>query len=151
MFDRMADNDSKLPEKISDALNTIEEFTGVNVPKVVAYKAGAAYLSQQAAALSLTGLVALGGPASTISQEQTRRPDENLPTQNRGNAEPMRSLLVAASTSGSSVLTGSEMRFGQDIVSYVVFVPETSQEDSKTRQTPQVNADGEGSKAPKSS
>ena len=148
MFDRMADNDPTLPEKISDTLNTVEEFTGVNIQKATAKTAGAAYISQQAAALSLTGLVALGGPP-TLSQEQARRPDENLPTQNRGSAEPMRSLLVAASTSGSSVLTGSEMRLEQSMVSYVVFVPETSQEG--TQQTPQENTDGGDSKLPKPS
>ena len=70
MFDRMADND-QLPEKISDASNTIEEFTGVNVPNVTAYKA-----------ITLAIPLVVGGP-STISQEPTRRPDENLPSQSQ--------------------------------------------------------------------
>jgi hypothetical protein len=78
----MADNDKTLPEKISEALNTVEEFTGVNVQKATAQKAGAGYIAQQAAALGLAIPLSIGGPA-TISQEQPRRPDENLPSQSQ--------------------------------------------------------------------
>jgi len=155
MFDRMADNDQPLPEKIADALNTFEEFTGVSVKKATAKTARHAYVAQ-VAAISLTVPLAVGGP-STISQEQTRRPDENLPTQNRGNAEPMRSLLVAASTSGASVsLTGQEM---QSYLGRVYYVSDRSgsqdcskvSEGPRTGQTPQGNADGQDSNSAETS
>lgn len=67
----MADNDQPLPEKIADALNTFEEFTGVNVKKATAKTARHAYVAQ-VAAITLTVPFAVGGP-SAISQEQTRR------------------------------------------------------------------------------
>ena len=155
MFDRMADNDPTPPEKqIADALNGIEEFTGVNVKKKTAQTAGAAYIAQQAAALGLSIPLALGGPAA-ISQEQTRRPDENQPAQSRGNAEPMRSLLVVAtSTSTSSSLSSWQPRFEQGRVSYVAVDRNVNQdlhasEVSETSQKPQGNPDGEAPNSPK--
>ena len=152
MFDRMADNDPTLPEKVADALNTVEEFTAVNVKKATAKTARHAYVAQ-VAAIGLTVPLAVGGPP-IISQEQTRRPDENLPTQSRGSAEPMRSILVAASTSGASVsLTGLQMRAEHDTLYYVV--PGGSTERAlkafKTGQTPQENTDVEDSDAQKPS
>jgi len=141
MFDRMADNDQTLPEKIANALNTVEEFTGVNVQKATAQKAGAAYIAQQAAAITLATL-AVGGPA-TLSQEQTRRPDENLPVQNQGSAEPMRSVRVVANTSGESLsLTGLEIRVEHGALYYVVPGGSGRQDRSKAA------ADGEDSDNP---
>ena len=152
MFGRMADNDPTLPEKVADALNTIEEFTGVNVKKATAKTARHAYVAQ-VAAIGLTVPLAVGGPA-TLSPEQARRPDESLPTQNQGNANPMRSLLVAASTSGESVsLTGLEMQSYQGRVYYVSDRSGSQDrskvsEGSRTGLTPQGNADGQDSNAP---
>lgn len=105
-------------------------------------KAGAAYIAQQAAAITLAIPLAVGGPA-TLSQEQTRRPDESLPVQNQGSAEPMRSVRVAANTSGESLsLTGLEMRVEHGALYYVVPGGSGRQDRSKAA------ADGEDSDNP---
>ena len=129
MFDRMGDNDQSLPEMISDTLNTIEEFTGANVKHATASKAVAAYISQQAAAIGLTGLVALGGPA-TISQEPIRRPDENQAIQSRSTDALLEgsSLFEEVAVSGSPLsvrasdpITVSDDPMGEDDPSILGF------------------------------
>lgn len=74
----MAHND-KLPEQIADTLKDVEEITGVNLQKTAAKVARSAYTAH-VAAIGLTLPLIVSGPAS-LSQEQTRRPDENVPAQ----------------------------------------------------------------------
>lgn len=69
--------------------------------------------------------VLFGGPA-TISQQQelVRKPDEHVPSQSQQapTAEPMRSLMVAATSASSTFLTGEEFAGSQGEVRYVVHV-----------------------------
>jgi hypothetical protein len=98
----MADKD-KLPEQIADALKDVEEVTGVNVQMTAAKVARNAYTAH-VAAISLTIPLVVGGPAS-LSQEQTRRPDESVPAQGQaaeavseGSAIILRVLSAGVST-----------------------------------------------------
>jgi hypothetical protein len=112
----MADND-RLPERIVDALKDIEEFAGIDA-RSVAKKAFSAYTAQ-AAAIGLTLPLVVGGPAA-LSQEQTRRPDENIPAHGQETAQPMRSLMVATTSADSFSISSveSESRKAQSI--YIV-------------------------------
>lgn len=140
----MADND-KLPQQIVDALKDIEEITGVNVQKTAAKVVRSAYTAQ-VAAISLTIPLIVGGPAS-LSQEQTRRPDENLPTQNQGTPEPMRSLMVAT-TSAADSLSFSGVESESVYIFEDVYLEEY--EGSKLADSPKSQSTVEGSldKAP---
>ena len=71
---------------------------------------------QQATLAMATAIpLTLGGPPTIVQQEAARKPEEHLPSQSSAvpTAEPMRSLMVAASTASSVMLTGGEMVAGQ--------------------------------------
>jgi hypothetical protein len=75
-----------LPEHVSDAMDTVQENTGVNVPKTTAGITLEAYWQATlAAATALPLTLGVVGPIPTISQAQgsIKRPEEHLPSQNQ--------------------------------------------------------------------
>jgi hypothetical protein len=101
--------DSDIPERVSDAVETIEEYTGVNVPKATAGTTVEAY--RQAAIAAATALpLTFGavGPVPVISQAQepAKRPEEHLPSQSQAanTVGGMGFYVLAASTSDPVVL-----------------------------------------------
>lgn len=88
-------------------LKDIVEITGTDVRKATAQATRTAYTAQ-VAAIGLTLPLVVGGPPS-LSQEQVRRPDENLPAQSQGNAEPMRSRMVATTSAVSFSISGESV------------------------------------------
>ena len=94
-----------LPEQVSDAMDTVQEYTGVNVPKVIALKAMGVYGKAAyagAVALPLTfGAVAV--PTMSQAQEPVKRSEEHLPSQSQ-NANTIVEggfFLSTTSTSGN--------------------------------------------------
>lgn len=93
-----------LPEQVSDAMEAVEEYTGVNVPKATAgTTVEACRQAVIAAATALPLTLGVVGPVPTISQAQpVKRPEEHLPSQSQKANTIFEGgfLLSTASTSG---------------------------------------------------
>jgi hypothetical protein len=119
-------DDNPLNETVDTAAEAVT--LSINPKRMVAMKTARAYIkSMLAATAKLVPAVAIltGGP-SAISQQQelVRKPDEHVPSQSQQapTAEPMRSLMVAATSASSTFLTGEEFAASQGEVRYVVHV-----------------------------
>src|ERR1700758_3512036 len=106
----MTDNDNPLNETIDTAAEAVTLST--NRKKMVAMKTGRAYFKTMLAAMvkMVPAVAILAGGPTAISQQQelVRKPDEHVPSQSQSQptAEPMRSLMVAATSASSTFLTG---------------------------------------------
>jgi hypothetical protein len=91
--------DRNIPEQVSDTMEGIEEYSGVNVPKATAKTITKVYAQAALAAATALPLV-LGtiGPVPTISpQEPTKRPDEHQASQTQHGPEmEIEEALVSA-------------------------------------------------------
>src|SRR5262245_60800293 len=88
--------DRDITERVSDALETLEEYTGINVPKASTKIAASAY-TQAALVAAMTFPLLVGGPPA-LSQEQTRRADEHLASQNQHGNATLEGAALEAST-----------------------------------------------------
>lgn len=109
--------DRDITGQVSDAMETLEEFTGANVKKLTAGTTAEAY--RQAAIAAVTALpLTLGavGPVPAISQAQepVKRPEEHLPSQSQeaNTVGGAGFIVVATSTSsdGFSIVNRAGMK-----------------------------------------